>query len=121
MPENEKEDHQSNDQASNGANGNKQNNTEQEKEPANIAVAKAAAAKQKLTAKKERVRDKTNPPGGKDDIPIPSASDGYTVQFTFHRAENLPVSDIKTRSSDPYILATLTSPGFREGTRKILI
>jgi hypothetical protein len=53
---------------------------------------------------------KNNPTGGFDDTPIPSARDGYTVRFTFHRAENLPVSDLNSRSSDPYIHATLTSP-----------
>jgi hypothetical protein len=114
MTENEKEDNHANGQASNGVNGDKQKNSEQEEEPANPALAKASAAKEKLTAKKEKVRDKTNPPGGKDDTPVPAASDGYTVQFTFHRAENLPVSDIKTRLSDPYILATLTSPGIQK-------
>lgn len=48
--------------------------------------------------------------GGYDETPIPLAEDGYTVRFTFHRAENLPVSDLNSRSSDPYIHATLTSP-----------
>ncbi|KAI1000900.1 hypothetical protein K3495_g7298 [Podosphaera aphanis] len=47
--------------------------------------------------------------GGYDPTPIPSAPDGYTVKFTFHRAQNLPMSDIKTRSSDPFLTATLTS------------
>jgi hypothetical protein len=110
MAENEKEDSQNNDQTSKRVNGATQKNSGQEGTSANPAVAKASAAKEKLTSKKEKIRDKTNPPGGKDDTPIPSASDGYTIQFTFHRAENLPISDIRSRSSDPYILATLTSP-----------
>jgi hypothetical protein len=114
MTENEKEDHQTNGQASNGENDETQKNDEPEKEPGNPVVREAAAAKEKLTSKKEKIRDKTNPPGGKDDTPIPSARDGYTVQFTFHRAENLPISDIKARSSDPYIIATLTSPGLQK-------
>jgi hypothetical protein len=63
----------------------------------------------KLTEKKEKVQDKTNPPGGYDPTPIPKAADGYTVRFTFHRANNLPISDLHARSSDPYIHATLTS------------
>lgn len=66
-------------------------------------------AKEKLTAKQQKLKDKNNPPGGYDSTPIPSARDGYTVKFTFHRAENLPVSDLNSRSSDPYIKATLTS------------
>jgi C2 domain len=70
---------------------------------------KLAEAKEKLTATQQKIRDKNNPPGGYDDTPIPSAPDGYTVRFTFHRAENLPVSDFAGRSSDPYIHATLTS------------
>ena len=65
--------------------------------------------KEHLTAKQQKLRDKANPPGGYDATPIPSARDGYTVKFTFHRAENLPMSDLNSRSSDPYIQATLTS------------
>lgn len=67
------------------------------------------AAKEKLTAKEQKLKDKNDPPGGFDATPIPSARDGYTVRFTFHRAENLPVSDLNTRSSDPFLTATLTS------------
>lgn len=70
---------------------------------------KMGQAKEKLTSKQQKLRDKANPPGGYDATPIPSARDGYTVKFTFHRAENLPVSDLNSRSSDPYVHATLTS------------
>ena len=70
---------------------------------------KLVGAKDKLTAKQQKIRDKKNPPGGFDSTPVPSAGDGYTVRFTFHRAENLPVSDLNSRSSDPYVHATLTS------------
>ncbi|KAF2474568.1 C2 domain-containing protein [Lindgomyces ingoldianus] len=45
------------------------------------------------------------PAGGFDSTPIPRAPPGYTVKITFHRATNLPVADINTISSDPYILA----------------
>jgi hypothetical protein len=34
---------------------------------------------------------------------------GYTVKFTFHRANNLPLADINTLSADPFILAELTT------------
>lgn len=116
MAENEKTDNHQNDdgQAPNEENGDAYKNNSLEKKSANPAKAKATDAKGKPTAKNEKVRDKTNPPGGKDDTPIPTASDGYTVQFIFHRAENLPVFDLKDRSSDPYIHATLTSPGIQK-------
>jgi len=71
---------------------------------------KKGEVKDKLTAKQRKLRDKTNPPGGYDATPIPPARDGYTIKFTFHRAENLPVADLNARSSDPYIHATLTCP-----------
>lgn len=50
---------------------------------------------------------KKGPAGGFDDTPIPHAPPGWTVKFTFHRATNLPMADINTLSSDPYIHATL--------------
>merc|ERR1712093_759250 len=65
--------------------------------------------KDKMTKKQEKLRLKANPPGGFDATPIPFAPDAYTIKFTFHRAKNLPVSDLNSRSSDPYIHATLTS------------
>lgn len=55
---------------------------------------------------KLHIQDK-GPAGGFDDTPIPRAPPGYTVKFTFHRASNLPVSDLNTLSSDPYIRAEL--------------
>lgn len=70
---------------------------------------KIAAGKDKLSKKEQKIKDMKDPAGGFDDTPIPSARDGYTVKFTFHRAEQLPVSDLAARSSDPYIHATLTS------------
>jgi hypothetical protein len=99
----EKENSQPNGQ-SNGAHCNTQNG-DAEKQPGG----KLEAAKDKVTDKQQKIKDKANPPGGYDSTPIPQARDGYTVKFTFHRAENLPVSDLSSRSSDPYITATLTS------------
>lgn len=69
---------------------------------------KLGAAKDKMT-KQQKIHDKNNPPGGYDTTPIPSHHDGYTIRFTFHRAENLPMSDLHSRSSDPFIVAQLTS------------
>lgn len=36
---------------------------------------------------------------------------GFTVDITFHRAENIPVGDLKDLSSDAFILATVSTPG----------
>jgi hypothetical protein len=52
---------------------------------------------------------KKGPEGGFDDTPIPRAPPGYTVKFTFHRANNLPLADINTLSADPFIMAELTT------------
>jgi hypothetical protein len=139
MSENEKkDDSQTNDQTTNGMNGDTQGDKEKnddphtkgrvadeingdgkgrnvkESKPENPTMAKVAAAKDKFTDKKEKARDKANPPGGKDHTSIPLAPDGYTVQFIIHRAENMPISDLKDRSTDPYIHATLTSPSIQK-------
>ncbi|KZF24621.1 hypothetical protein L228DRAFT_281678 [Xylona heveae TC161] len=63
--------------------------------------------KQKLEEKMKMVKPEKQPPGGYDSMPIPSASRGYTVKFTFHRATNLPMADINSLSSDPFVLAQL--------------
>ena len=52
-------------------------------------------------------KDDSQPAGGLDKTSIPKASAGYTVKFTFHRATNLPMADIITLSSDPYVKATI--------------
>jgi hypothetical protein len=44
-----------------------------------------------------------DPPGGFDDTEIPYQRPGYTLKITAHRAENLPIGDINTLSSDPYV------------------
>ncbi|KAI9797007.1 MAG: hypothetical protein M1833_005840 [Piccolia ochrophora] len=48
-----------------------------------------------------------SPAGGFDDTKVPQAPPGYTVRFTFHRAMSLPMADINTFSSDPFIVANL--------------
>lgn len=58
---------------------------------------------------KEKKKDDKKPAGGFDDTSIPRAPPGYTVKFTFHRADKLPMADINTMSSDPYIVATLNT------------
>lgn len=52
-------------------------------------------------------KEDKGPAGGFDDTPVPHAPPGYTLKFTFHRATNLPMADINSFSSDPYILAQL--------------
>ncbi|KAF2098650.1 hypothetical protein NA57DRAFT_39354 [Rhizodiscina lignyota] len=47
------------------------------------------------------------PAGGFDQTPLPRAPPGYTIQITFHRATNLPMADVNSLSSDPYIIAQL--------------
>ena len=72
-------------------------------------VEKTEEYEQKARAHKldRKKQDKKDPPGGFDNTPVPRAPRGYTIKFTFHRAHNLPAADIKTLSSDPYIIATL--------------
>lgn len=65
--------------------------------------------KKKLSHKTREIRDKKNPPGGYDATPLPDAPPGYTVKFTFHKADNLPAADLHTQSSDPFLHATLTA------------
>ncbi|KAI1176216.1 hypothetical protein F4777DRAFT_588096 [Nemania sp. FL0916] len=65
--------------------------------------------KTKLKDQKEKLKTKAKPPGGFDSTPIPDAPPGYTVKFTFHRAENLPTGDISTGASDPFLTATLST------------
>ena len=53
--------------------------------------------------------DDGQPAGGFDDTPIPRAPPGFDVKFTFHRAAQLPMADINSLSSDPFILAKLST------------
>ena len=52
-------------------------------------------------------KDEGKPAGGFDETPIPQAPPGFDVKFTFHRALKLPMADINSMSSDPYVMATL--------------
>lgn len=51
------------------------------------------------------MNDESKPAGGFDATPIPHAPPGYTLKITFHRAEDLPVADFGSFSSDPYVAA----------------
>lgn len=55
----------------------------------------------------DSAKSKKGPPGGFDSTPTPDAPPGYTLKFTFHRADNLPYADLGTLSADPYIIAVL--------------
>lgn len=71
-------------------------------------VNKTANLHDKTAPGKERKKDKP-PAGGHDETPIPSAPLGYTLKFTFHRAESLPMADITSLSSDPYLIVQLNT------------
>lgn len=58
---------------------------------------------------KQANQDKSQPAGGFDDTPVPSAVPGYTIRFTFHRASSLPFADLNGLSSDPFVLAQLNT------------
>ncbi|TPX23081.1 hypothetical protein DIZ76_014963 [Coccidioides immitis] len=53
--------------------------------------------------------DHDSPAGGFDDTPIPDAPPGFTLKFTIHRAQNLPLGDFGSMSSDPYVLLILNT------------
>lgn len=54
--------------------------------------------------------DDKNPPGGLDKTPLGHTKQPrYTVKITFHSASNVPVSDINTGNSDPFVLAQLAT------------
>jgi hypothetical protein len=61
------------------------------------------------TKLKERIKTKKSPPGGIDSTPLPDAPQGYTLRFRFRYATNLPIADISTLSSDPFLVATLST------------
>ena len=50
---------------------------------------------------------KAGPSGGYDSSPIPDAPPGFTIKIVFHKATNLPISDLNSFSSDPYVIARL--------------
>ncbi|KAL8702934.1 MAG: hypothetical protein Q9201_003888 [Fulgogasparrea decipioides] len=68
-------------------------------------VDKTASWQQKATKGKE----KPPPAGGLDETPIPDAPPGYTLKFIFHRATSLPMADINSFSSDPYLYVQLNT------------
>ena len=67
------------------------------------------AEKFQSKAAKHGKKDDGPPAGGFDETPVPRAPPGFDVKFTFHRATQLPMADINTMSSDPYVLAQLNT------------
>ncbi|CAO2648797.1 Nn.00g097460.m01.CDS01 [Neocucurbitaria sp. VM-36] len=63
----------------------------------------------KTTSSYASKKKNNGPEGGFDDTPIPRAPPGYTVKFTFHGANHLPLADINTLSADPFIMAELNT------------
>jgi len=75
----------------------------------------ATKAEQKLDSMENKMdnhgqdkkKDEKSPAGGFEKAPVPSVPPGYTVKFTFHRANNLPLADLNSLSSDPFLVAQL--------------
>lgn len=55
----------------------------------------------------EQEKKDSGPAGGYDATPIPYKPGGYTIKMTIHRASNLPMADLNSLSSDPYVLAEI--------------
>jgi hypothetical protein len=73
---------------------------------------KQAEQEQEMDAPKQEDEQKPKndgPEGGYDATPIPSRPPGYTLKITIHRATNLPMADINSLSSDPYVLAQIST------------
>ncbi|KAL8781793.1 MAG: hypothetical protein Q9203_000109 [Teloschistes exilis] len=69
-------------------------------------VDKTASWQHKATSNK---KEKPPPAGGLDETPVPDAPPGYTLKFIFHRASSLPMADINSLSSDPYLYVQLNT------------
>ena len=76
-------------------------------------AAKFDAKAEKLEGKAEKhgkpKKDDGQPAGGFDETPVPQAPPGFDVKFTFHRAAKLPMADINSMSSDPFVLAQVNT------------
>jgi hypothetical protein len=79
-----------------------------EKEEAQEKIQEKKDGSKKDESKKEGSAEE-QPAGGYDATPVPRAPPGWTVKITFHRATNLPMADISSMSSDPYVLAQINT------------
>jgi len=74
----------------------------------NGATTDESKEKDQTPAKDDKPKkEEKKPAGGFESTPIPYAPPGYTIKITFHRATNLPMADINSLSSDPFILAQM--------------
>lgn len=69
----------------------------------------SATEKPQKSATDSSSKSDKGPAGGFDSTPLPRRPPGYTLKFTFHRATNLPLADINSLSSDPFIVAELNT------------
>ncbi|KAI4136109.1 MAG: hypothetical protein LQ341_005808 [Variospora aurantia] len=70
-------------------------------------VDKTTSWQQKALRRVATKNEPRQPPGGLDKTPIPDAPPGYTLRFIFHRANSLPMADLSSLSSDPYLSVQL--------------
>ena len=75
--------------------------------PADKIAPKLVEKADKLQSRLTMSDEHSKPAGGFDATPIPHAPPGYTVKFTFHRGDDLPIADFGSLSSDPYVYAQL--------------
>lgn len=81
--------------------------TSSEKQPQTNGNTSAQNTTQDKTQPQQQ--EHKGPPGGYDATPVPHREPGYDVRITFNRATKLPIADLPTLSSDPYIHAELTT------------
>ncbi|KAF2178490.1 hypothetical protein K469DRAFT_731521 [Zopfia rhizophila CBS 207.26] len=86
------------------SNGNTKETSQKTEESSDQSQPTKKPLKQRTESNKRK-----GPAGGFDSTPIPSAPSGYTVKITFHRATNLPLADINSLSSDPFIVAQINT------------
>ncbi|KAI4191929.1 MAG: hypothetical protein LQ348_003348 [Seirophora lacunosa] len=70
-------------------------------------VDKTTDWQQKVSRRRATKNESSQPAGGLDKTPVPDAPPGYTLKFIFHRANSLPMADINSLSSDPYLYVQL--------------
>ncbi len=92
----------------NGHAGSKEKAEDEQQRQQQQSPSAPSKAPSMLGLLKKRVKSEKKPPaGGFDDTPVPKVEPGYTVRITFHRASNLPTADLKSLSSDPFVVAHL--------------
>jgi hypothetical protein len=91
---------ETNGEAEAGQNGDSQDNSKDMKQD-------ASEKKPSDSSEDKAKKDEKQPAGGYDASKIPPAPPGYTIKITIHRAENLPMADINSLSSDPYVVSQI--------------